>query len=574
MDAVDHRPSWYLSVSVSSIFLDILTHQTPIYPHAKANMDVYGTAVTAITQIYQVTVFIQGVISDIKAFDEDRAEIRLKLNVQLSTLLFFRRTFFHPDHGLMVSGKVDPFIADTVEGLLVQMRKTLAEYEIVAAKYGLVDDEYTIEPDQSQVQESLLERAKSKTRSLKLRGYDWSLFDKKKLNHILDSYTEWSESLRNLMQHMSQETLAKMAENDHEGLKSSGLEPVMKRRELAEAKAPMSYRSLTGTITDTGKSTGGFQLGKWSSGSEETEVIVEYHEYESLLKRDDLDPDEIEELKDPIRNLAWLLQNTTFAGKSSDALDQPKIYALECLGFIDQPIEERSVFLYRLPPSEAGTTASLTTLHAFINAVDSANKRPIKKPSLNDRFSMAYTLALSLRGILLFLETSTGVRTSGLYEHRVSTPKPGNRIVSYLSDWGYARSVQQGTDMRSDFEVEPNLYRHPARQGRPTQQFSRLHDIYALGVVLLEIGLWVTLSRLMNAKIREAESSGRLPRPKKVVEDLVMLAAQGLPKEMGMGYTNAVLACLKGDFRGTEGPSLAMDFQNKVVDVLKVGIEL
>ncbi|KAJ5145099.1 hypothetical protein N7448_002491 [Penicillium atrosanguineum] len=552
-------------------------------------MDVYGTAVTAITQIYQVTVFIQGVISDIKAFDEDRAEIRLKLNVQLSTLLFFRRTFFHPDHGLMVPGKVDPFIADTVEGLLVQMRKTLAEYEIVAAKYGLMVDEYNIEPDQSKAQETLLERAKSKARSLKLKGYDWSLFDKKKLNRILDSYTEWSESLRNLMQHISQETLAKMAESDHRGFKSSGLEPVMKRRELAEAKAPASYRSLTGAITETGKLTGGFQLGKWPSGSEASEVIVEYHEYESLLKRDDLEADEIEELKDPIRNLAWLLQNTNFSGKSSDTLDQPKIYALECLGFIDQPTEERSVFLYRLPPSESGITTSLTTLHAFINAVDSAKKRPLKRPSLNDRFSMAYTLALSLcnvhasawvhkniwsRGILLFLETSSGVSTSGLYEHRISIPTPGNRIVSYLSDWGYARSVQQGTDMRSDFEVEPNLYRHPARQGRPTQQFSCLHDIYALGVVLLEIGLWATLSRLMDAKIMEAESSGRLPRPKKVVEDLVMLAAQGLPKEMGMGYTKAVLACLKGEFRGTEGPSLAMDFQDKVVDVLKGGIGL
>lgn len=552
-------------------------------------MDVYGTAVTAITQIYQVTVFIQGVISDIKAFDEDRAEIRLKLNAQLVTLLIFKRTFFHPDHGLMVPGKVDLFIADTVEGLLVQMRKTLAEYEIVAAKYGLVNDEYTIEPEHFKAQESLLERAKSKAKLLKLKGYDWSLFDKKKLNRILDSYSEWSGSLRNIMQHMSQDTLAKMAENDHQGLKISGLEPVMKRRELAEAKAPPSYRSLTGTIIEAGKSTGGFQLGKWSSGAEAIDVIVEYHQYESQLKRDDLEPDEVEDLKDPIRNLAWLLQNTTFSGKSSDALDQPKIYALECLGFIDQPIEERSVFLYRLPPSEADTTASLTTLHAFINAVDSANKRPIKKPSLNDRFSMAYTLALSLgnvhasawvhkniwsRGILLFLETSTGVSTSGLYEHRIAIPTPGNRIVSYLSDWGYARSVKQVTEMRSDFEVEPNLYRHPKRQGRPTQQFSRLHDIYALGVVLLEIGLWVTLSRLMDAKIREAESSGRLPNRNKVAEDLVMLAAQGLPKEMGMGYTNAVLACLKGDFRATEGLSLYMDFQDKVVDVLKGGIEL
>ncbi|OOQ83494.1 hypothetical protein PEBR_34342 [Penicillium brasilianum] len=553
-------------------------------------MDFYGTASTAITQIYQVTVFIQGVISDIKAFDDDRTEIRLKLNLQLSSLLFFRKIFFHPEHGLMVPGKVDPFIAETVEGLLVQMRKTLAEYELVAAKYGLVDEEFAIEPEKPKAQESLLERAKSKAKSLKLKGYDWSLFDKKKLYRILETYTQWSQDLRNLMVHMSQDTLSQLAESDQQGMKSSGLEPLMKRRMLAEAEAPADYHSLTGTLTEEGKSTKGFQLGTWTAGtSEATKVIVEYHEYEGELKRDDLEPEEVDELKAPIRNLAWLLQSTTFASNSSDSLDQPKIYALECLGFIDQPIEERSAFLYKLPASESDDGTSLTTLHAFINAIDSANKRPLKKPSLNDRFSMAHSLALTVsnvhasawvhkniwsRGILLFLETSSGVSTAGLYEQRLSTPSPGNRIVSYLSDWGYARSVKQGTDMRSDFEVEPNLYRHPNRQGKPTHQFSRLHDIYALGVVLLEIGLWVTLSRLMEAKIREAENSGRLPNRKKVAEDLMTLAAQRLPMEMGVGYTKAVMACLKGDFKGTEGPALAVDFQEKVVDVLRGGVEL
>ncbi|GFF53970.1 hypothetical protein IFM51744_08241 [Aspergillus udagawae] len=555
-------------------------------------MDIYGTAVTAITQVYQVTIFIKGVISDIKAFDDDRAEIQLKLNIQLSTLLFFKRIFFHPEHGLLLPGKLDPLIADTVEGLLMQMRKTLAEYELVAVKYGLVDEELIIEPEKpAKMQDSLLERAKSKARSLKLKGYDWSLFDKKKLNRILDTYTKWSKDLRNLMQHMSQETLARIAEADHQGLKSSGLEPVMKRRTLAAAKAPAEFRSLAGTIVEEGKTTGGFRLGKWSAPeSDAMTVIVEYHEYESILRRDDLEPDEIEEFKQPIRNLAWLLQNTTFTSSSTNSLDQPKIYALECLGFIDQPTEERSVFLYKLPPSEPTTDTSLTTLHAFINAVDSQTKRPLKRPSLNDRFSMAHSLALTVsnlhasawlhkniwsRGILLFLETPTGTSASGLYAQRLSSPpNEKSRIVSYLSDWGYARSVQQGTDMRSDFEVEPNLYRHPSRQGRPTQQFRREHDIYALGVVLLEIGLWVTLSRLMEVKIREAETSGRLPREKKVQEDLIALAQQGLPKEMGVGYTRAVLACLRGEFRGSEGPALAVDFQEKVVDVLAAGIEM
>ncbi|KAJ5951454.1 uncharacterized protein N7479_009867 [Penicillium vulpinum] len=552
-------------------------------------MDFYGTAVTAITQLYQVTVFIQGVVSDVKAFDDDRAEIRLKLDLQIATLLFFKRIFVHPEHGLMVPGKVEPFIAQTAERLLVQMKKTLSEYEVVAIKYGLVDDEYIIEPEKPKAQESLMERAKSKVKSLKHKGYDWSLFDKKKLYQILEAYTKWSEDLRNLMQHMSQEMLAKLAENNHQGMKDSGLESVMNRRILANAVAPADYPGLTGTVTEEGKPMGGFQLGKWSSGAKETQVIVEYHEYEGELKHDDLEPDEVQELKQPIRNLAWLLQSTTFVGKSPDSLDQPKIYALECLGFIDQPVQERSVFLYKLPTSNTTASPSLTTLHAFINAIDSANKRPLKKPTLNDRFSIAHSLALTLsnvhgsswvhkniwsRGILLFVETPEEVSASGLYEHRLSLPNPKNKIVSFLGDWGYARSVQQGTDMRSDFEVEPNFYRHPNRQGRPTQQFTPLHDIYALGVVLLEIGLWVTLSRLMESKIREAENSGRLPRPKKVVEDLMGLAAQGLPKEMGAGYMRAVLCCLKGDFRKTEGMGLAVDFQEKVVDVLKAGIEL
>ena len=34
-----------------------------------------------------------------------------------------------------------------------------------------------------------------------------------------------------------------------------------------------------------------------------------------------------------------------------------------------------------------------------------------------------------------------------------------------------------------------DIYRHPERQGQPQKLFNKLHDIYALGVVLLEIGI-------------------------------------------------------------------------------------
>jgi hypothetical protein len=41
---------------------------------------------------------------------------------------------------------------------------------------------------------------------------------------------------------------------------------------------------------------------------------------------------------------------------------------------------------------------------------------------------------------------------------------------------------------RPDKDPARNVYRHPQRQGKPNKPFVKIYDIYALGVVLLEIG--------------------------------------------------------------------------------------
>jgi hypothetical protein len=40
-----------------------------------------------------------------------------------------------------------------------------------------------------------------------------------------------------------------------------------------------------------------------------------------------------------------------------------------------------------------------------------------------------------------------------------------------------------------DIDAARDVYRHPERQGQPQKPFQKIHDIYALGVVLLEIGV-------------------------------------------------------------------------------------
>jgi hypothetical protein len=564
-------------------------------------MDIYGSVSTAVDQIYRVTVFIQGVISDVKSFEQDKATIQLKLELQLASLQFFEQRFLDPEHGLMLPGHLPDRVREAFKHLLDKMKSVLAEYEVLVLRYNMSDKDDG--PDDTgpggrdKWKKSFVDRFRTKAKTLKLKGYDWSLFDKEKLIAIIDEYKHWADNLRDLMQHFSQEAVYSLTDamGNMNLLKGTGLEPVAKRQKIASAKAPDSFDTLSGNLTEEGTRSNSFQLAQLTANGESQRVIVEYHGYDSRLKVEDLEPDEIAELKAPVRNLAWLLQNSTFSEGDDDPSDseQPTIYSLQCLGFIDQQEQERTAFLYKLPRGVSGDDATnLVTLHELINNIDPTTRRVVGKPSLGGRFNIAHCLALTLsnvhgsrwlhkniwsRGILLFQQNSdTGIRPFAFKKEAVApgtTPKQ-DQVLAFLGDWGYARPEQAATELRSDFEIEPNMYRHPERQGRPTRQFDRTHDLYALGVVLLETGLWRTVSQLFEKAIKEAQKSGRLPKAKDVRNALVTLAQTELPKEMGDAYAVAVVSCLCGKFKHDSDMELSLDFREKVVDAIARGRKL
>ncbi|KAK8053251.1 hypothetical protein PG996_012552 [Apiospora saccharicola] len=66
----------------------------------------------------------------------------------------------------------------------------------------------------------------------------------------------------------------------------------------------------------------------------------------------------------------------------------------------------------------------------------------------------------------------------------------------YLTNWHLLRDVSGATIMSGGTEWVENMYRHPRRQGMDVQERCNIgHDIYSLGVCLLEIGLWNLLVR-------------------------------------------------------------------------------
>ena len=102
------------------------------------------------------------------------------------------------------------------------------------------------------------------------------------------------------------------------------------------------------------------------------------------------------------------------------------------------------------------------------------------------------------------------------------------------------------------------LDRHPHRQGlHPEMDYEMQHDIYSLGVVLLEIGLWNSFvvydsdgqppSPEPNSILGAKSESPRNPigGPDHVKSKLETLAKSELPGRMGKRYTEIVLLCLR-----------------------------
>jgi serine/threonine protein kinase len=106
---------------------------------------------------------------------------------------------------------------------------------------------------------------------------------------------------------------------------------------------------------------------------------------------------------------------------------------------------------------------------------------------LDDRFRLARLLARSVS----FLHSSQIVHKNIVPETVILLTDPSTGLETpFLVGFEKFRQAGSRTYMSGDTFWEKNLYRHPKRQGElPEEEYKMQHDIYSLGVCLLEIGL-------------------------------------------------------------------------------------
>ena len=185
----------------------------------------------------------------------------------------------------------------------------------------------------------------------------------------------------------------------------------------------------------------------------------------------------------------------------------------------------------------------------------------VARVPLNDWFDLARQLARSV----FFIHTAKFVHKNIRPETilcfqggRSSLGKP------FLVGFEKFRLDQGATHQFGDDAWERNLYRHPQRQGlHPEESYVMQHDIYSLGVVLLEIGLRTSFVDFRNdQKYSPSESCATsLLEPSVqgstgdeiettpcntfgIKENLIQLAESELPSTMGFKFTQVVISCL------------------------------
>jgi hypothetical protein len=265
------------------------------------------------------------------------------------------------------------------------------------------------------------------------------------------------------------------------------------------------------------------------------------------------------------RDLARILSN----------IDPALFGLLSCQGAIkvQDPSTERTTgfdFIFLVPPElDQRVPRSLRSLLSDEKI----------KCSLNDRFHLAVSLARSI----VFLHSSRLVHKNISPENIIIfQPSSDGLGKPFLVGFERFRFADSPTYMSGDYCWEKNLYRHPKRQGlSPEEEYVMQHDIYSVGVCLLEIGLWrpfvdysneqesmrpgpeLPISELIKAKDQRKAAAN-------IKAILVEMARSRLPGLMGSIYTDTVVSCLTCLDKDNKGFGDENEFEDK--DGILVGV--
>ena len=215
---------------------------------------------------------------------------------------------------------------------------------------------------------------------------------------------------------------------------------------------------------------------------------------------------------------------------------------LRVLGWFADRRRSKFVFVYEVPQPRltasvlSGALRRPQTLMSYLQHggdTDSANM-----PCLEDRYRLAINLASNLlhthaKGITHRNINSNSVvfMEDGVSSSEGKPWKEGVIRKPFLVSWD--QSAEDASVTQSEMLVS-SIYRHPKVERGSRSSFRPAFDIYSLGLILLEIGLWMPLHKFWKTKYTMVDFQKRLQT----------VYTKKMAAKCGNAYMSAVHYCL------------------------------
>ncbi|KAH7053274.1 prion-inhibition and propagation-domain-containing protein [Macrophomina phaseolina] len=295
----------------------------------------------------------------------------------------------------------------------------------------------------------------------------------------------------------------------------------------------------------------GIELGRYR----DTEVLIEWRT---------ADEDTWDLVEPQMRALAVLL------GK----MDGGVFPVLSCLGLISWKELDTFALVYDISSlSGRNTRMEIKSLYQIISEQPQA--------SLSRRFD----IALGLAEAMLQFHTAGWLHKSIRSENILFITNAGASLehclgtAAYLVGFENARPDTEDGQMLTrepQTALQADLYRHPSARGADRKPARKSFDLYSLGCVLLELGLWKRLVDLhsdcpdLDQQIQDAVRDGKmlsLPSLEAFGYDPAEMAR--LSHTAGQNFADVVSRCLTNDEVGGEKSDESLETQRSIVEILR-----
>ena len=291
-------------------------------------------------------------------------------------------------------------------------------------------------------------------------------------------------------------------------------------------------------------------------------LLLEYRAYSADIDRGDLNS-----LRRTVRAVAAILHHA----------DPELMGLLKCRGFAHDPQHCRFELHFSYPPGWTNPRSLRNLLRDPINDQIGGAAHP-----LNQRIKLARTLAEAIfyvhsgdwvhknirpENIIVFEPEESDLKGEDEYsvgnsqqaaQQRKYRVFPRALGKGFLVGYDGVRKLEAESQRLGTDDWRKKIYLSPERHRLNIgDEFTMAHDVYSLGVVLLEIALWRNFTNRAQARPIFWENAQRLKSPVDMQAALIKSAKTDVPRVLGQKYADAVVACLTGLREEEEAGALA-----------------